>query len=53
MKKVQKLEIVKIKSCNNYTLGLFSDGNLYGWGSNEAGQMGIKNEIGVEIYETA
>ena len=29
------------------------DGNLYGWGSNEAGQMGIKNEIGVELYETA
>lgn len=30
-----------------------SDGHLYGWGSNENGQMGIKTEIGVEIYETA
>ena len=30
-----------------------SDGNLYGWGSNESGQMGIKTEIGVEMYETA
>ena len=30
-----------------------SDGNLYGWGSNECGQMGIKTEIGVEMYETA
>lgn len=37
LKKEQKLEIVNLKSCNNYTLGLFSDGNLYGWGSNEAG----------------
>jgi len=24
-----------------------SDGNLYGWGSNESGQMGIKTEIGI------
>jgi len=30
-----------------------NDGNLYGWGSNESGQMGIKTEIGVEIFETA
>ena len=30
-----------------------SDGNLYGWGSNENGQMGINSEIGVEIHETA
>lgn len=30
-----------------------NDGNLYAWGCNEFGQMGIKNEIGVEIYETA
>ena len=28
------------------------DGKLYGWGSNESGQMGIKSEIGIEIYET-
>lgn len=30
-----------------------NDGAMYGWGCNEFGQMGIKNEIGVEIYETA
>jgi len=29
-----------------------SDGKLYGWGSNESGQMGVKSEIGIEIYET-
>lgn len=46
------LSIVKMKSCNNYTVALMSDGLLYGWGSNENGQMGTKNEIGVEIYET-
>jgi hypothetical protein len=29
-----------------------SNGVLYGWGSNHAGQIGIKNEIGIEIHET-
>lgn len=47
------MEIVKVKSANQYSVGLFSDGKLYGWGCNEFGQIGIKNEIGVEIYETA
>ena len=28
------------------------NGRLYGWGSNEHGQMGIKAEIGLEMYET-
>ena len=28
-----------------------SDGLLYGWGSNDSGQMGI-NETGGEMYET-
>lgn len=28
------------------------NGKLYGWGSNEHGQMGIKAEIGLEMYET-
>jgi len=49
----KNLRIVKMKSSNNYTIALMSDGNIYGWGSNESGQMGIKTEIGVEIYETA
>ncbi|CAD8142128.1 unnamed protein product [Paramecium pentaurelia] len=53
LKKELNLSIVKLKSCNNYSVALMSDGNLYGWGSNDFGQMGIKNEIGVEIYETA
>lgn len=49
----ENLTIVDFKSSNNYTVALMSDGNLYGWGSNESGQMGIKSEIGVEMYETA
>lgn len=28
-----------------------TNGQLYGWGSNHAGQIGIKNEIGVELHE--
>lgn len=28
-----------------------TDGCLYGWGTNHAGQMGIKNEIGIELHE--
>lgn len=28
-----------------------TNGLLYGWGSNHAGQIGIKNEIGVELHE--
>lgn len=42
----ENLTIVDFKSSNNYTVALMSDGNLYGWGSNESGQMGIKSEIG-------
>lgn len=41
-----------MKSCESYSIALLSDGKLYGWGSNESGQMGVKSEIGIEIYET-
>jgi alpha-tubulin suppressor-like RCC1 family protein len=53
LKDSEKLSIKTLKSANNYSVALMSDGNLYGWGSNESGQMGIKTEIGVEMYETA
>lgn len=52
MKSEQKLFIKRIKSCNNYTVVQLSDGNLYAWGTNESGQMGVQSEIGVELYET-
>jgi hypothetical protein len=42
-----------MKSCGTFSMGVFSDNQLYGWGMNECGQMGIKNELGVEMYETA
>ncbi len=51
MKENEKLEVVDFKSANNYTVALMSDGNLYGWGSNESGQMGIKTEIGIVILQ--
>jgi hypothetical protein len=35
--RTQNLHIEDIKSCNNYSLALMSDGQLYGWGSNENG----------------
>ena len=37
LKKELHLSIVKLKSCNNYSVALMSDGNLYGWGSNDFG----------------
>ena len=40
-----------MKSCSTCTIALMTNGYLYGWGSNSAGQMGIKNEIGIEMHE--
>jgi alpha-tubulin suppressor-like RCC1 family protein len=48
----EKLAIKKVKSAESYSIALMDNGKLYGWGSNEHGQMGIKSEIGVEMYET-
>ena len=47
-----QMVITKLKSANNCSVALMSDGNLYGWGSNESGQMGVASEIGIELYET-
>ena len=41
----------KVKSCSTFSIALMNDGCLYGWGSNHAGQIGIKNEIGIELHE--
>ena len=48
MKDEENLSIMKIKSANNYSLALMSDGNLYGWGTNENGQLGLRLEIGID-----
>jgi alpha-tubulin suppressor-like RCC1 family protein len=48
----EKMMIKKVKSCESYSVALMDNGKLYGWGSNEHGQMGIKSEIGLEMYET-
>ena len=52
LREEEKLEVKKIKSCESYSVALMQNGKLYGWGSNEEGQMGIKAEIGMEMYET-
>ena len=45
-------KFIKIKSCSSYSIGLTNDNQLYGWGSNEAGQMSTQTEMGVEMYES-
>lgn len=41
LKDEEKKSIVEIKSSNDYSIGLFNDGKLYGWGNNVQGQLGI------------
>ena len=48
----EALKVKKMKSSESYSVALMKNGKLYGWGSNEHGQMGIKAEIGMEMYET-
>lgn len=45
----ENLTVKKLQSRGNYSMALMSDGYLYGWGSNDQGQMGI-NETGGEMY---
>eukprot|EP01016_Furgasonia_blochmanni_P044116 TRINITY_DN6095_c0_g1_i3.p2 TRINITY_DN6095_c0_g1~~TRINITY_DN6095_c0_g1_i3.p2 ORF type:complete len:225 (+),score=68.31 TRINITY_DN6095_c0_g1_i3:756-1430(+) len=52
MRDDENLKIVKLKSNANWTLSLMSDGNLYGWGSNDSGHLGIRSDLGIEMYET-
>lgn len=33
-------------------MAIMNNGKLYGWGSNDSGQIGTESEIGVELYET-
>lgn len=46
------LSVEVIKSCNYYSSALMSDGNMYSFGANEFGQMGLSNNVGVEFYES-
>ena len=34
--------VVKVSSGSSHTLALTKEGNLYGWGSNYLGQLGMK-----------
>lgn len=43
--------IQKIRACGNSIIALFEDGSVYGWGENKLGQLGIKKDVGVELYE--
>lgn len=53
LNKNNHLHIEKIKSVNNFTVGLFSDGNLYAWGKNENGAMGIRKNLGIKTDDYA
>ena len=39
----ENISMKKVKSCSTFSIALMTDNHLYGWGSNHAGQMGIKN----------
>jgi alpha-tubulin suppressor-like RCC1 family protein len=45
MIKVPLENIINIKAGKNHILALDLDGRLWGWGSNEFGQLGIGNEM--------
>ena len=42
LKVEELLKIKKLKSCESFSVALMNNDRLYGWGSNESGQMGIK-----------
>lgn len=42
---------IKIKACGDQVLTLFDNGQLYGWGYNDLGQLGVKKDMGVELYD--
>mmetsp|Transcript_25115 Transcript_25115/g.18910 ORF Transcript_25115/g.18910 Transcript_25115/m.18910 type:complete len:224 (+) Transcript_25115:404-1075(+) len=45
-------KIVKIDSADEYTGVLFSTGELYVWGKNDRGQLGVGAGIGIDIVES-
>ena len=44
--------VKKIVSGNQYSLALMENGDLYSWGLNDAGQVGVGDEKNVTIYST-
>jgi alpha-tubulin suppressor-like RCC1 family protein len=40
---VEKMKVKKMKSCGFFSIALMNNGYLYGWGSNNSGQIGIKS----------
>jgi len=40
------LTVQTIKCASQFAVGLFSDGNLYAWGLNNGGAMGIAKQLG-------
>eukprot|EP01016_Furgasonia_blochmanni_P055157 TRINITY_DN9180_c0_g2_i3.p1 TRINITY_DN9180_c0_g2~~TRINITY_DN9180_c0_g2_i3.p1 ORF type:complete len:449 (-),score=135.74 TRINITY_DN9180_c0_g2_i3:261-1607(-) len=45
------IKIVSVKSAGNYTWALMSDGAVYGWGLNDQGQVGFKENVGL-LHDT-
>lgn len=40
------LTVKEIKSASHFSVALMSDGNLYSWGRNNEGSMGIRENLG-------
>jgi alpha-tubulin suppressor-like RCC1 family protein len=47
-----KHSVVKIDCADEYTAALTEDGNVYVWGKNNQGQLGMGSGIGVDFYES-
>ena len=43
LKNEENIVLKEVKSCVNYSVGLFSDGKLYAWGCDIHGQLGINS----------
>lgn len=52
LKQEESLVVKEIHSAASYSMAIMQNGKLYGWGSNDSGQIGAESEIGVELYET-
>ena len=46
------LKFLKICAADDYTAAAMSDGQLYVWGKNDFGQMGVGAGIGIDLVES-
>lgn len=53
LKETKGLSVVSIKSAAHFSVALLSNGQLYSYGSNTAGQLGIRENLGHNTDEVA